>query len=1504
MLNDGRLEQVTVGSDGKFAINIEPMMWKYAKDGSDHYLQHESYARTVTGDRRAETWYYSYINPNADDGFSDPWVCTPMHDDLRKEWKEEYKAEHPGCSEAEVDQYAQAKEAEYNTKFAIYDEDTEDIKNDSKIALVNIGGKYYIKSATTGSFIGVDGGAMKGNVDSANAAEVFFADAGNITTWTGYNQFERMARHHVVEHIDIGVNGKAELHVPLPADTYFDKEGNPIVVPSHTVLRVKADVPIDSQDIKNAKLTAFQYGPNGEKIVVADAYYITGYSGNAPTSISAAQVRYEGQFKVAWEDGRDPAHKNGGADKDNTIPDNIDPYEGDEEWRKWRLEHQVYYNVNLTKQVTFELEYNGTKLYSAAGKQLVSKVPVELSGSFSYWDPNNECPAIHDDFNTDNGYWHAGHYGDPAPRGWESIGWRDENDANKKINGIIPHAAWGNSGMDFILGGSKDQTAVVITKFIEDESGNVIHLQSETASKVKVLQKDIDAGNPKSETDKVKEKYIVRNTDTNDPALSTVYDGNYRVYGEAQRNIVVGVEGYGTIYDFDVRRGMVGVEEIRAQEGGFPEVVTDADGNQWEYVHTYIRTDYVTRKNGDTQDKYHYTKNYTKADTNYLSVPEVLGPYKRDDEYYDEDLKQNTYDDNSDFLEFYIHNVYKPRKIQVEVEKEWKQGSRTIDPPSDARVQVPLKRYKLVPKEEFHQATDKYLKAQVNVYRENYIPKKTLYRNGSDFHARDTLTVTLEYTFNAESVRYRVNGQDYVVCPTFPDGPEPEAAVNNNHRLRYAFDVTVPEDGELTVDVDDNWTCASVASVTVKACNHGNGSQGTGSGSATESENVDGVPVPPSPADKPNMVYTVDTSWAGETISLPGEAWNGSVWKGKSGDLDAYDEKGNAYLYFIDEAGVTEENVPAGTMKFVGRASNGAYLTSTGFYYDPSTQQIVATEDNETLKVVNQVPATVKLLKKDAQTQQDLVGARFALYRLETTGWAMIEDIDMSSNSSATIPELYDGRYKLEEVESPTEHKVLDNAMYFRVRNGEASLTNENGSAYTPSLDDNLIQLNGSALTVKNTPDGKLEISTTVTSVSNATGQDFTFTVTLKNIDDSAYTGTATLTDKTHNAERVTVGNGTLTVVITGTGTATIDNLPVGTKFEVVETEANGWSQVSSEWRHNGVVQEDTTPKVIAKGVTDAVTFTNTQLGTLQITKLVRLDGQQPSGDDIGIADGTYTFTVAGPSPATAVLKYVQIKVENGVATSHRIADTEEALGSTEWITSAIAVLENLVVGDYVITETDRGQLALTDIAGGKQIQKEGQAPHNDADLTAGTVTVTVASGTIAQADVTYTNSMFKATINILKIDETTRQNDTPTRLSKAKFTLKKWNGTSTYEPMETKTTEDATGTLSFTGLSNGEYKIEEDETPPGFVMVENNDIYFSVENGVVKRFDKGVDQTDRKEIPSQVITNPGNESESETKDVVIAKISYSTDASTHRAQFIVGNTPGARLPSTGGHGT
>ena len=52
------------------------------------------------------------------------------------------------------------------------------------------------------------------------------------------------------------------------------------------------------------------------------------------------------------------------------------------------------------------------------------------------------------------------------------------------------------------------------------------------------------------------------------------------------------------------------------------------------------------------------------------------------------------------------------------------------------------------------------------------------------------------------------------------------------------------------------------------------------------------------------------------------------------------------------------------------------------------------------------------------------------------------------------------------------------------------------------------------------------------------------------------------------------------------------------------------------------------------------------------------------------------------------------------------------------------------------------------------------------------------------------------------------------------------------------------------------------------------------------------------------VITNPGDESESETKDVVIAKISYSTDASTHSAQFIVGNTPGARLPSTGGHGT
>jgi LPXTG-motif cell wall-anchored protein len=250
------------------------------------------------------------------------------------------------------------------------------------------------------------------------------------------------------------------------------------------------------------------------------------------------------------------------------------------------------------------------------------------------------------------------------------------------------------------------------------------------------------------------------------------------------------------------------------------------------------------------------------------------------------------------------------------------------------------------------------------------------------------------------------------------------------------------------------------------------------------------------------------------------------------------------------------------------------------------------------------------------------------------------------------------------------------------------------------------------------------------------------------------------------------------------------------------------------------------------------------------------------------------------------------------------MADSQEGLTNLDWTDGGTALVENLVVGDYVITETDRGQLALTDIAGGKLTQEEGQVPHNDADLTAGTVTVTVASDDTVQAAVTYTNSMYKTTINILKIDETTRGNAAPTKLGQAKFILKKWNGTSTYEPVGTQTTSDETGTLSFTGLLDGEYKIEEDETPPGYVKVQDNDIYFSIADGVVKRYDKGVDQADRAEIPSQVITNPGNESESETKDVVIANISYTMDFSTHSAQFTVGNTPGARLPSTGGSGT
>ena len=151
--------------------------------------------------------------------------------------------------------------------------------------------------------------------------------------------------------------------------------------------------------------------------------------------------------------------------------------------------------------------------------------------------------------------------------------------------------------------------------------------------------------------------------------------------------------------------------------------------------------------------------------------------------------------------------------------------------------------------------------------------------------------------------------------------------------------------------------------------------------------------------------------------------------------------------------------------------------------------------------------------------------------------------------------------------------------------------------------------------------------------------------------------------------------------------------------------------------------------------------------------------------------------------------------------------------------------------------------------------------------------------------------------IEIIKINETTRPDETPTTyLSGAEFALYRYSGQNyTVYPDQSggvKTT-DENGKLLFTNLSDGEYKIEETAVPAGYVSYSGDGVYFNVTDGVVTRYSEPYNGTSR---------------ESDTPiaaDAEVNQVTYQLNQDSGAfVTFTVGNTPGEPLPNTGGSGT
>ena len=326
---------------------------------------------------------------------------------------------------------------------------------------------------------------------------------------------------------------------------------------------------ITTDDMKRATISA--HDKNGNEL--SDAFYITGYSSNQQTDHSAVQVRMEGSFKVSTL----------GDYTGSAMHPNLDS-----DWCARRLDNQVYYRVSTIKDVPFELIYNGQQLYDKNGRALSVTSKCNMTAGFSYWDEGNECPPVLSDF--EQKY----HLYDGVPGSYQGR----NNDL--WTHGAIIDNTWnwpyyrGDSGMDFVLGNREDSqnkiVAVEIVKMIVDEDGNRISPSKDVKNDFTLYYNKDESGDSQSSI----HDYAISPDRASADEVKALYGGYDDVRTE---EIVVGSDGIGSIYDYQVEPGMFYVEEDAGKmgENGENSQITDTDGNTWTYKETYVETEYVWR---------------------------------------------------------------------------------------------------------------------------------------------------------------------------------------------------------------------------------------------------------------------------------------------------------------------------------------------------------------------------------------------------------------------------------------------------------------------------------------------------------------------------------------------------------------------------------------------------------------------------------------------------------------------------------------------------------------------------------------------------------------------------------------------------------------------------------------------------------------------------------------------------------------------------------------------
>ena len=652
ILNDGTLKKAESFTDTTVDVDF-PMAWMYMN--GDH-LVHRADAVDYNSDKLASAFYWRYLDANK---------ANALSEDTRDNTLRENNPEVIQANGRLIYPWTKIK----------YDPIEHTISNNT-----DNGPTYYI---------GVEGSNgelhVTGLNDREHAAEIYMAE---ITANTSDERMQVGAKYNTVNHIDIEVEGYANVTVPLRNGVYYYKDGNTVksfeVTAQNPVgVKYEGKVPVTREDIKTARVVAYVKDGNVDK-VRPDLFYIAGYSANDATDLSTNQVRIEGVYKVA-----DLSHVTLTQEQLNSLTEeqrthlkrnddrtyNLDILtqgfgDGNENdfIRKLRLDNRVYYSVSTEKLVNFDMKYEGKQLYASYydamnpsdNNKLKAQAMITLSASFDFWDNGNECPPI---------YW------TPANRYGETKVQYNYWKAGDIIVSVSSNNTMG-IGMDFELGdknqGQTGTLSAQITKYIVDRTGNRIHPNAPTENTFHVYwnQSIVDSQNVQG-----KNVGAYQNWEFTPSGYENIHD----------KRMTVGTEGTGTIYDYDVKPGMLYIAEDHS-ENRLARNIVDQDGKKWKYVETRLETEYVWRDDG-CYGMNHVSKNYTTADANYNSNPEVLGNYS----------DVNGIGAFNGFVEFFVYNVYEP-DVDIDVKKVWKdQNDAPTDAPAGTSVKITLGRYELVP---------------------------------------------------------------------------------------------------------------------------------------------------------------------------------------------------------------------------------------------------------------------------------------------------------------------------------------------------------------------------------------------------------------------------------------------------------------------------------------------------------------------------------------------------------------------------------------------------------------------------------------------------------------------------------------------------------------------------------------------------------------------------------------------------------------------------------------